>query len=49
MSTPAGLGNVRNQLRIPPTTDGYPDVDTYRDHEFYLETSSPARGVGNRD
>lgn len=22
---------------LSPTTDGYPDVDTYRDHEFYLE------------
>ncbi|MFZ5829682.1 MAG: hypothetical protein ACOY3P_06330, partial [Planctomycetota bacterium] len=21
---------------IPPTCDGYPDVDTYRDHEFYM-------------
>jgi hypothetical protein len=21
---------------IPPTCDGYPDVDTYRDHEFYI-------------
>ena len=21
---------------IPPTCEGYPDVDTYRDHEFYL-------------
>ncbi len=24
------------RLKIPPTTDGYPDVDTYRDLEFYL-------------
>jgi len=22
---------------LPPTSDGYPDVDTYRDMEFYLE------------
>jgi hypothetical protein len=22
---------------LPPATDGYPDVDTYRDMEFYLE------------
>ena len=22
---------------LPPATDGYPDVDTYRDLEFYLE------------
>ena len=21
---------------IPPTCEGYPDVDTYRDHEFYI-------------
>lgn len=27
-----------------PTTDGYPDVDTYRDLEFYLEAHSPEDG-----
>lgn len=26
---------------VPPETDGYPDVDTYRDLEFYLETAIP--------
>lgn len=25
---------------LSPTTDGYPDVDTYRDLEFYLESNS---------
>jgi hypothetical protein len=24
------------RLAIPPTTEGYPDVDTYRDLEFYV-------------
>lgn len=28
---------------IPPTCDGYPDVDTYRDHEFYI-VQRPPRG-----
>ena len=26
-----------DRYTLAPTTDGYPDVDTYRDHEFYLE------------
>ena len=26
-----------SRLELSPTTDGYPDVDTYRDLEFYLE------------
>lgn len=26
---------------LPPETDGYPDVDTYRDLEFYLEAATP--------
>jgi len=35
------LGEAR--FKIPPTTDGYPDVDTYRDLEFYLfESNGPA-------
>jgi hypothetical protein len=29
------------RYELSPTTDGYPDVDTYRDHEFYLEVSQP--------
>lgn len=29
------------RYRLSPTTDGYPDVDTYRDLEFYLEVSRP--------
>ncbi|PRY90685.1 hypothetical protein [Mongoliibacter ruber] len=29
--------NGNQRFRIPPTTDGYPDVDTYRDLEFYIE------------
>jgi len=27
---------LEERLKIAPTTDGYPDVDTYRDFEFYL-------------
>jgi hypothetical protein len=30
-----------DRYKLSPTTDGYPDVDTYRDHEFYLEVSKP--------
>ncbi|MBA4062116.1 MAG: hypothetical protein C0501_00090 [Isosphaera sp.] len=30
------------RYKLSPTTDGYPDVDTYRDHEFYLEVTYPA-------
>lgn len=26
---------------VPPTSDGYPDVDTYRALEFYIEVTSP--------
>ncbi len=26
-----------SRYRLQPTTDGYPDVDTYRDVEFYIE------------
>jgi len=29
---------------LSPTTDGYPDVDTYRDHEFYLEVHRQETG-----
>jgi hypothetical protein len=32
------------RFALPPTTDGYPDVCTYRDLEFYLETSAPGGG-----
>ncbi len=48
---PSSLNDLRLQslfkpgedrYKLSPTTDGYPDVDTYRDHEFYLETSAPA-------
>ncbi len=43
---PAQLTRLRSEalfaqgparFALPPTTDGYPDVDTYRDLEFYLE------------
>ncbi len=27
---------LKARLAIPPTTEGYPDVDTYRDLEFYV-------------
>jgi hypothetical protein len=30
---------------LAPTTDGYPDVDTYRDQEFYLEVRWPGPGL----
>lgn len=26
-----------DRFELPPASDGYPDVDTYRDLEFYLE------------
>lgn len=29
------------RYKLSPTTDGYPDVDTYRDQEFYLEVGKP--------
>jgi hypothetical protein len=44
-SEPSTLKELQNEsyfpdfearLAIPPTCDGYPDVDTYRDLEFYL-------------
>lgn len=31
------------RFALPPTCDGYPDVDTYRDLEFYLEANRPTR------
>jgi hypothetical protein len=31
------FGSGWARYSLPPTTDGYPDVDTYRDLEFYLE------------
>ncbi len=30
---------------LSPTTDGYPDVDTYRDLEFYLEAAAAGSGA----
>ncbi len=35
------FGTGRDRYSLSPTTDGYPDVDTYRDHEFYLEVHRP--------
>lgn len=35
---PAGAAHYE----ISPTCDGYPDVDTYRDHEFYLVSREAA-------
>ncbi len=32
------LFETNHQLTLQPTTDGYPDVDTYRSFEFYIET-----------
>ena len=32
---------------LSPTTDGYPDVDTYRDLEFYLEVHPDKNQGGN--
>lgn len=29
------------RFALAPTTDGYPDVDTYRDLQFYLEAAAP--------
>jgi GH35 family endo-1,4-beta-xylanase len=31
---------------LPPTTDGYPDVDTYRTLEFYIETTNSCPPAG---
>lgn len=39
-------GDARHQLS--PTTDGYPDVDTYRDLQFYLEVFWADPAAGNR-
>jgi len=33
------------RLRIAPTSDGYPDVDTYRGIEFYMEGRIDATGI----
>jgi|GEM_PF-267492 len=41
---PAGTA----RFLLPPTTDGYPDVDTYRDLEFYLETEDPGQSTEGR-
>lgn len=35
-----GAGNAHYALS--PTTDGYPDVDTYRTFTFYIESKAPA-------
>lgn len=35
------FGTGDDRYSLSPTTDGYPDVDTYRDHEFYMEVSKP--------
>ena len=32
-----------HELELQPTTDGFPDVDTYRTVEFYLETKPASR------
>jgi hypothetical protein len=32
------------RFALPPTCDGYPDVDTYRDLEFYLEAADCSQG-----
>ncbi|QDT38553.1 hypothetical protein [Stratiformator vulcanicus] len=33
------FGEGEAHYKLSPTTEGYPDVDTYRDLEFYLEAS----------
>lgn len=33
------FGTGESRFALAPTTDGYPDVDTYRDLEFYLEAT----------
>jgi hypothetical protein len=38
-----GEGSLRYLLS--PTTDGYPDVDTYRDMEFYVEAAEAGSGA----
>ena len=34
------------RFSLSPTTAGYPDVDTYRDYEFYLEASAEQEADG---
>jgi hypothetical protein len=34
------FGTGKNRFTLSPTTDGYPDVDTYRDLEFALEIAT---------
>ncbi len=34
------LFKPNHQLTLPPTCDGFPDVDTYREFEFYIETKA---------
>ncbi len=36
------------RFSVPPTTDGYPDVDTYRDLEFYLLAAGGPRAADER-
>jgi hypothetical protein len=52
---PTAVPALEGQSRFPagsarfaltPTTDGYPDVDTYRDLEFYIEGSAATRITG---
>lgn len=31
------FNSLQARFHLSPTTEGYPDVDTYRDLEFYLE------------
>lgn len=39
LRTEALFAEGESRFRLSPTTDGFPDVDTYRDMEFYLEES----------
>ncbi len=35
-----------HETTLSPTTDGFPDVDTYRSHEFYLEVEKNCAAAG---
>ncbi len=39
----------RGHYRLPPSSDGWPDVDTYRDHVFYIEIAPDHSIPASRD
>jgi len=49
LRTEALFSSGEQRFRLSPTTDGFPDVDTYRDLEFYLEQSVKPGTTTRRD